>query len=338
VLSIIVPVYNAAKTIRKCVQSIVAQTVEDKEILLIDDGSTDDSYNIIVELSSLYPIVHAFHKENGGVSSARNYGINYARGAFITFIDSDDYYLDKDYLYSMYSNICNNNHIDLVVSGYTVIRENNEHVVSSLNKCIDAGEFASAYYKEYKNCGLFNSVCNKIFKKELIHSFFDSKLTMGEDAVFVLNYICNCSKISFVSSIGYGYLYFNTSTTSEYRKSIPYDAAQSSLYHEAIHNMLYTFLDRKEVAVLYLLIRTDALYYMLCSVIKKRGVFRLLLIDISQLLNNQLFLNYKSYYKDVPVDYSYLPLMKSALGKKQFLCKIMAIYFYLKYTMYRRNH
>ena len=94
-VSVIVPVYNSTSYLKRCVDAILSQTYENLEILLIDDGSTDDSFEICKEYEKKDLRVRAFHKENGGSSSARNVGIKEAKGDFICFCDSDDYY-EKD--------------------------------------------------------------------------------------------------------------------------------------------------------------------------------------------------------------------------------------------------
>ena len=88
--SIIVPVYNIAKYLRGCLASIQSQTLTDFECLLIDDGSTDGSSAIIDEIATTDPHFKAFHKQNGGVSSARNVGLDHAQGEYICFVDADD--------------------------------------------------------------------------------------------------------------------------------------------------------------------------------------------------------------------------------------------------------
>lgn len=98
-ISVIVPVYNVEKYLRRCVESIMSQTYKEIEILLIDDGSTDDSGRSCDDLAIKDRRIHVFHKENGGVSSARNLGIERACGDYICFVDSDDW-IDIDYFES----------------------------------------------------------------------------------------------------------------------------------------------------------------------------------------------------------------------------------------------
>lgn len=92
-VSIIVPVYKAEKYLNRCIDSILAQTFTDWELLLIDDGSTDRSGDICDEYAKKDTRIRVFHKENGGVSSARNLGLDSAQGEWVTFIDADDYIL-----------------------------------------------------------------------------------------------------------------------------------------------------------------------------------------------------------------------------------------------------
>ena len=127
-ISVIVPVYNTEKYLRQCIDSILAQTFTDFELLLINDGSTDGSGAICDEYAQKDSRVRVFHQENGGVSSARNVGLDNARGEWITFCDSDDT-IDESFLETMIED-CNQN-IDLIVS--------------TMNK---SGKIDSEYYVE----------------------------------------------------------------------------------------------------------------------------------------------------------------------------------------------
>lgn len=102
-ISIIVPVYNAEKTLHRCTNSIINQLYQNWELLLIDDGSTDNSSVICDEYVRKDKRIRVFHKENGGVSSARNVGLDNAEGEWITFIDSDDW-VENNYLSNLYQN------------------------------------------------------------------------------------------------------------------------------------------------------------------------------------------------------------------------------------------
>ena len=98
-ISVIVPVYNSEKRLHKCIDSILGQTYTNFELLLINDGSTDTSGDICEEFAEKDERIKVFHKKNGGASSARNIGIDNAKGEYICFVDSDDYVSDDIYLH-----------------------------------------------------------------------------------------------------------------------------------------------------------------------------------------------------------------------------------------------
>lgn len=112
-VSIIVPCYSVASKLPRCVHNLLAQTFTDWELILIDDGSTDNTWDICNSFTKNNAHIHAVHKENGGVSSARNTGIEIAKGEFITFIDSDDY-VKPDYL----QKLVEGQEADLVLCGF----------------------------------------------------------------------------------------------------------------------------------------------------------------------------------------------------------------------------
>lgn len=106
-ISVIVPVYNVSSYLEKCVSSILGQTFEDFELLLIDDGSTDESGRLAEKLAASDARITVYHKSNGGLSDARNYGVKRAKGSFVTFIDSDDW-IEKNYLEFLYRALVDN--------------------------------------------------------------------------------------------------------------------------------------------------------------------------------------------------------------------------------------
>ena len=90
-LSVIIPMYNVQNYVKECLDSLVNQTFKAMEIIVVEDGSTDDSVKIVSEYEKKYPFVKMVHKANGGLSDARNFGLQYAKGKYLAFIDSDDY-------------------------------------------------------------------------------------------------------------------------------------------------------------------------------------------------------------------------------------------------------
>lgn len=114
IISIIIPVYNAEKTLNRCVDSVLNQTFHDWELLLIDDGSKDRSMYLCDEYALKDKRIKVFHKKNGGVSSARNMGLDYARGEWITFVDSDDYICENIF------DLVSSHNEDLLIFNYVI--------------------------------------------------------------------------------------------------------------------------------------------------------------------------------------------------------------------------
>lgn len=204
-ISIIVPVYNVDKYLQRCIESILAQKFVDFELLLIDDGSKDKSGEICDNFALKDKRIKVFHKENGGVSSARNLGIAKAQGEWITFIDSDDW-VSEDYL-SSFSTDC-----DLCVQGYYC----GENAIRYDEIFIDHNPGAYYLYKGY----VFGPYC-KLFKASLIrdgHVLFDETMALGEDILFLMEYILLCKTMRVVGACGYHYIpYRENSLTARKR-------------------------------------------------------------------------------------------------------------------------
>ena len=126
--SIIVPVYKVEKVLPRCIDSILAQTITDFELILVDDGSPDNSGKICDEYASIDSRIIVIHQPNGGVSKARNTGLDIAKGEYIVFVDSDDT-VTSDYLA-----VFDEESADLVVTGYKLIRETGDMDILEINK------------------------------------------------------------------------------------------------------------------------------------------------------------------------------------------------------------
>lgn len=199
-LSIIVPIYNVEKYIAKCLDSIVNQTFLDFEVVLVNDGSTDSSLKIAEEYRNKYPnLIKIYSKVNGGLSDARNYGIEYANGEFLAFIDSDDY-LDTTMFEKMF-NVQEKYKSDIVACDMYYVYEDGSMVVSS------AGDFEVDNPKEnLELLDINNSACNKIFRKELFKTI---KFPIGkwyEDLATIPQVIYESNNISHLHEPLYYYL------------------------------------------------------------------------------------------------------------------------------------
>lgn len=200
VVSIIVPVYNSGRTIRRCVDSILAQSFTDFEILLIDDGSTDESGMICDEYAAKDNRIKVIHKNNGGVSSARNAGLKMAAGDYIMFADSDDEVL-PDWIASLIESAKLNDKETLIVGGVEFYRGEELSGVFSQNITFPVESL-------FNYSGLWGGCWNKIFESSIIKKYeieFDEKLHYCEDCLFVATYVRNLSRVKVVDFVGYRY-------------------------------------------------------------------------------------------------------------------------------------
>ena len=186
-ISVIVPIYNVEKWLRRCVDSILAQTFTDFELLLIDDGSTDGSGVICDEYAGKNSRIRVFHKPNGGVSSARNIGLDNARGEWITFVDSDDW-VELEYLECLLSNVGG---AELSICDF-VIRGSDEVWTDKIETGLISKDKLAAFYTEtYPYCHL-TAPWIKLYKKSIIEENnirFKEDINTLEDTIFVLEYL-----------------------------------------------------------------------------------------------------------------------------------------------------
>lgn len=263
-LSIIIPVYNVEKYLRKCLDSVLDQDLSNYEVIIVNDGSTDGSESIINEYTDKYgERIKAYKKENGGLSSARNYGVPYAQGEYICFLDSDDY-VEKNHYRKMYD-LAKNDNADLVVSDFEYVWENKnqpnlykngiEYVNESLNKCM----FLSPLFS-----------WNKMYRKKLF-SDLGCKYPEGlwyEDIPVTLLYASNSKKISHLKEKGFNYLQRSTSIMgSSYSpkmkdifiefENIYNDFKQKNLFNIYRDELEYLFIEHFLIYGAFRFLRTD---------------------------------------------------------------------------------
>lgn len=204
--SIVVPIYNASQTLRRCIDSILQQTFVEFELLLINDGSKDNSGAICDEYAQKDKRVRVFHKENGGVSSARNLGLDNVQGEWVTFIDSDDW-VAHDYIENLYASLKIGT--DLVISFSTLIHnDGGRQKPSNVSSLLVKGNFQSLFV-DY-NLHIYTSPWGKLYKRSIIekHSMrFCEEMHIGEDLLFLYSYMLNVEKIYLTSYSGYYYCF-----------------------------------------------------------------------------------------------------------------------------------
>lgn len=187
-ISVIIPAYNAARTVRRCIKSVLDQTYTEWEMIIVDDGSKDDTLDICQSYDDSR--IRVLHKENGGVSSARNMGLKFAQGDYIAFIDSDDF-IEADYLEHLSQGLG----YDIVISGFCYENTpesssfhlklaNREAVGRELSKLINADQLCYPW--------------GRLFKRSIIeqnHIRFNEKMRFAEDNVFNWEYLCHINSL-----------------------------------------------------------------------------------------------------------------------------------------------
>ena len=219
-LSIIIPIYNAEKYLSRCIESILSQSYQDFEILMIDDGSVDDSLGICKKYAEKDDRIRVYHKDNGGVSSARNVGLLHARGEWIFFVDADDELMENA-LQELMS--CISNDVDMVWGGYEVYNEQGEcnyrfdEKVSILLSNRDS--ILNMYVPQY--CKYQGFIWNKLYRANIISSriFFNEKISFNEDRLFITQFLCKSGKsVHFFTKPIYKYYESSTSAMMQLGK------------------------------------------------------------------------------------------------------------------------
>lgn len=217
-ISVIIPVYNVEKYLKKCVDSVLMQSYKNLQIILVDDGSTDKSPEICNEYVELDNRISVIHKKNGGLSSARNAGLKVAIGSYITFLDSDDYVSP-----TIYEEL------------YTVLKKRKDRIACTCFRRVD--ETGMIYDKSdlHSNQDVISniqylrelllhigdtSVCTKLFPREVLKNKFFNEDKLNEDFIFMVDLISNFKEIVYTGSIGYFYLVRKNSISSGYGKAI----------------------------------------------------------------------------------------------------------------------
>ena len=230
-ISLVIPVYNVEKYLDKCMESVLAQTYDNFEVILVDDGSTDNSGKMCDEYAKRDSRVIVYHQQNSGVSVARNVGIENAKGEFISFIDSDDW-IDKNYLQKLVSAQIKYN-ADLTICEYTNIyddgklRDRRRSFGSNVyynDKSIIVREVIP---KVFSFQSMDNPIC-RLYSKSIIRKYnlvFLPQVCIHEDCFFNFEYLNHIDSLTYINDSLYDRIIRNDSATRIYRENI-YDESE----------------------------------------------------------------------------------------------------------------
>lgn len=211
-ISIIVPIYNMEKMMRKCLDSILAQTFQDYECLLIDDGSKDGSSAICDEYAACNPRFTVYHKPNGGLSDARNYGLERAKGKYTIFVDPDDW-IDPEGMDKLYETAEREN-ADMIICDFYRENETSRFLVKQKPSSLEHQTVLKELFSR-----IHGSTCNKLIKREL-YSKYDIKNPKGiygcEDQYVMASFLLHNIKVAYCPVAFYHYMYNINSLTRYY--------------------------------------------------------------------------------------------------------------------------
>lgn len=238
-ISVIVPVYNVERYLKRCIESIINQTYKDLEIILVDDGSTDSSGNICDEYKKIDKRISVIHKKNGGLSDARNEGLKVVTGTYIAFVDSDDF-LDLDMYEYMQKNIEKEN-ADIVICGTKIDYDNGKIIVKSSKKLEEFDtKRALIELNSFKTFDM--SVWNKLYKKSVIDRIMFPVGKKSEDYFVMYRYFDRAQKVVVLPEAKYHYIQRENSISRG--KEITYDYIEGSKSQK-------NFIDQKHPEISY---------------------------------------------------------------------------------------
>ncbi|MDT2757488.1 glycosyltransferase family 2 protein [Enterococcus asini] len=218
-ISIIIPIYNAESHLEECLISITNQTFNSFEVLLIDDGSIDNSKEVATEFERNDLRFHYFYQKNKGVSSARNKGLDFSKGEYIVFIDSDDT-INSTFLENLFNGM--EKQYDFVASGHIFINKKKNLYEKRVPAVLGEISRSICIQAIISDNSIYTFPWNKIYHENIIKKYnirFDESISYGEDFLFLITYIMKCHSYLFIESTDYNYMQHDDSVTNNYSVS-----------------------------------------------------------------------------------------------------------------------
>ena len=320
-ISIIVPVFNVSRYIDRCINSLVSQTYNDLEIILINDGSTDSSLKICNKWAEKDKRIKVIDKKNGGVSSARNVGLNVARGEYIGFIDPDDW-VEPDMYKTMVEKL---NKYDAAAVFCNFINRYPDHSKVEINRkeelCLDSTEALSYCLKSPKRGGgYFTSIWNKLFRRSIVFPYgtliyFTEGLTVGEDELWLFKVFNAEFKVCLTSEAFYNYFQRDGGALSiRDQKKITKHSLDSVYAKECV----YSFYKRNNRNDDVFDLTKERLFYYTYMIDK--NIFKISTESLKKIFSDNYKIGKKAFYKSK----NFSKLCKLKILVNRFLIKINA--------------
>lgn len=310
-VSIIIPVYNAENYISRCLNSIIDQTYKNWEIIALDDGSTDSSWQILSKYKEKYPdVINAVHQENMGVSKTRNKGIQLATGDYLMLMDNDDY-IDDDYI-EQFVNVIVEHDDDVVIGGYR--RPN------SKGKVIEEIKLENCEYSKYKIVAAWAKIYKLSYIKNNKIEFLPSNI--GEDIHFTIQAVLLTDKIRIIDYIGYNWYYNDQSVSNTTHKNM-----DNNLEFDLLLNKTYESIEKKvnlnNVYIEYYFIKLIVWYFLYAS---KGSNYKIILDSLNK---------YFSWLGDKFPNYNKNKLLSINKPRGEILLNRVAVYVFVKLYKYK---
>lgn len=309
-ISVIVPIYNSEKYLNKCIDSLLRQSYKNIELILIDDGSKDNSLSVCYKYAATDSRVKVHHKENEGIAKTRNYGLRVSSGEYIAFVDSDDY-VDHDFLRLLYEAM-EANHCELSICSFARFMDNKIiHNTIEESRVVDKTELELLFFTD-SNIGKAN--WNKLYKAELLENLQFPDICLGEDYVFNFEYLKRVNKVAIINKELYYYRITPSSLsnlTSYSKKKMTDQIVSRSSVIDAIQNKKALALAKRE----YLKVVKNAIILLLKS-------------------ENSSAADY-TYYRGI-IKENFSPLDILRLGGKGMIQTVICLYFPLIYSIKKK--
>lgn len=271
-VSVIIPVYNSKQYLKQCLDSVVNQTLKDIEIIIVNDGSTDNSIEIIQDYSNNCKNIKVINKQNEGCYKARNVGLETAKGEYIAFLDSDDY-IEFNMYEKLYSK-AKETDADIVSSNYSIL-ENNKIKIVDFSSSIELLKKTNNKLIDAENILLDAIIWSRIFKRQMIVDkgiHFHSDIHAADDAFFHVVTMLNANKIVYIPDILYTYrISRNGSITTNLHNEFNFDCIEVSqrILEYAIQNKMKHFMPQ----IVAFVLRLSVLGYLRVNKCYKREYF-----------------------------------------------------------------
>lgn len=242
-LSIIISAYNAEHTIDRCLKSIINQKYDNYELIIVNDGSIDNTLQVLKKYEEEYHFLKIINKQNGGASSARNAGLKNSRGKYVIFVDSDDYLYDG----SLLKRLLDASDCDMLISSYSILTNTINNHYNGGNYFIQKNEMIRQLFSSEK-IGYQGYLWNKVFDNKIIKDnniFFDEKIKYNEDRLFVLMYLLCIDSIKVSNDLVYVYCKNDESMMNRIKKANDCDCNDIMTEFIAFEKMLNLLKERR---------------------------------------------------------------------------------------------